>query len=234
MKTSKYLAYYSGNVVVLFSLQINGNRKIAYKGQLIINQFTFSRYQWEHAEILSKKEFFQYDAPNCLDCPFRGGNGCYATKLHSWFSYRTHIANAKKEIKNLPDMADFDFSHLYKMARKASYLRCGAYGEPIFVPLEVMQQVQKIIPATGYTHQWRKFPDYATFLMASTHSEEEAQQANAAGFRSYTVILKGTKKPARHSPCPGDLKNQKSVCSDCLKCAGTNGKGSANIFIEKH
>lgn len=232
-RKTQYAAYSTGDVVVLFSLQINKNAKVGFVGELIANQFSFSLLQWEHAETLTRKEFFMYDAPNCLNCPFRGGNGCYTNKFHSWLSYKQHIKAAKMQLPNIPKLDKFNWLSVYSMAKKASYFRFGAYGEPIFVPLFAMKEISTIVSFTGYTHAWRKYPEYNKYLMASTHSESEARESNDMQYRSYTITPKGH-KAAKHTQCPAAPDVQKTVCSVCLKCAGTTSKSKSNIYINQH
>jgi hypothetical protein len=56
---------------------------------------------------------------------------------------------------------------------------------------------------TGYTHQWRAFPEYADILMASCDSLAERVQANMLGFRTFRVApATGWTKEKREILCP--------------------------------
>ncbi|NIV33160.1 MAG: hypothetical protein GWN58_28045, partial [Anaerolineae bacterium] len=66
-------------------------------------------------------------------------------------------------------------------------VRVGSYGDPGAVPLWVWRDLldgcDKV--QTGYTHQWRRFPELAPFCMASVDSLTEAAEAKLLGFRTF-------------------------------------------------
>ena len=92
---------------------------------------------------------------------------------------------------------------------------------------------------TGYTHQWM----YATAqhlsktCMASCHTPEDVEQANAKGFRSFrTSSLLADKLPSEIL-CPASKEaGQRTSCARCKLCDGKRGPDDKrkNIFIVMH
>ena len=234
---TKYFAYQTKDVVVLFSRQLNGNRKVAMNGQLILNHFTFSKTQWEKAETMTFKEFYAADGSNCLSCPYRSNNGCYTQKFHSWMSFKRHIKSAKTQIAENPMLEDFNWKALYSEAKNCSYFRVGVYGEPIFIPLNNLGEIIKNCPKyTGYTHAWMDYPEYNKYLLASCNNAGEALLAMAMGWKTFTAVksvsdLKGMEK--NFLLCPASKEGGKlTLCSLCRLCS-TN-KTSKPIYVFEH
>ena len=67
-------------------------------------------------------------------------------------------------------------------------IQLGAYGDPAAVPYGVWQALLAHVGGhTGYTHQWRAFPELAQWVMASCDSSAERVLARALGFRTFRV-----------------------------------------------
>ena len=230
-----YLAYKDQEVVVLFSVQTNHNKKIALTGQLILNQFSFSKKQWEGD--LNFSDFFAADAANCLNCVRRGKeNKCYTRKYHQFLSFVNHIKKAKEELGEIPDIKDFNWDKLYSVS-KSLYIRFGVYGEPIFVPFENMGVlISNAYTYTGYTHAWKQYPEYKKHLLASCDNIMETFEAMAEGWKTYTAIkdkkqIEGNEK--NFINCPASKESGKmTVCSICKMC-NTKIKGKP-IYIMEH
>lgn len=112
-------------------------------------------------------------------------------------------------------------------------VRLGAYGDPAAVPFDVMAPL--VIAAdkrhTAYTHQWRTCDQrWREVAMASCDSIEDMHEANAMGWRTYTVVPVGTGKIVGAVPCP----SPRVKCADCLKCGGTGTGRRGNVSIEAH
>lgn len=233
-----YYAYQKENVVVLFAIQKNGNKKVALHGQLILNQYTFSREQWEMRQYEKPFEWFGADTPNCLDCKYKGVNGkCYTHKYHSFLSFMYHIKRAKKKVGENPvPIEKFDWDKLYKQA-EGLFIRFGVYGEPVFVPVENMEKlIKKAYTYTGYTHAWDKYPEYKDLLLASCDGVSEAFRAISEGWKPYTIIKKkeeldGNEKNFVNCPASKEA-GQKTVCSICKLCSPA--KSSKPIYILEH
>ncbi len=126
--------------------------------------------------------------------------------------------------------------------RKASkliagkYLRLGAYGDPAFVPLDVLRTlVSTARKYTGYTHQWRTCSrKYREVLMASVENKRLAERAKAKGYRTFRVRLMTETATPREVVCPASAEaNYKSDCGTCGLCAGT-ARPAKDIVIAVH
>lgn len=130
--------------------------------------------------------------------------------------------------------SDPDF---YDALLKGGLIRWGAYGEPVLIPLKLVQHLTRLSSHwTGYTHAWKDdFADpFKNYFMASVNDEEEYYEAVGRGWRTFRVrgfdspLLPGEKI------CPASIEFELSKgveveCRDCLICGGLGGKGSGNI-----
>jgi hypothetical protein len=112
------------------------------------------------------------------------------------------------------------------------YIRFGTYGEPTLLPLDLVSNMVKASKShTGYTHQWAKKTDYSAYFMASTHTENQASQAQKLGFRSF---IASNKTLTNAVVCPASNEaGFKSTCEKCGLCSGQR-KGTKNIQILEH
>lgn len=179
------------------------------------------------------------DAAICGDCKYRGK---YSYKLKKWIEQRKCYV----QVHNAP-LSVYRAYHRGKYKKAIPLpdipIRVGAYGDPTAVPIQVWNEIleKSSFRSTGYTHQWKLFPEFKRFLMASVDNPSEAIQAIKKGWRIFAV---------QHSPneyknafmgglaqCPaskeaGSLK----TCSTCLACNGIqNGTNkTASIIINPH
>jgi hypothetical protein len=84
---------------------------------------------------------------------------------------------------------------------------------------------------TGYTHQWRKKPEYAAYLMASNHSIQDEVDAKNQGWRSF--VASSEKTGLTQCPASNEM-NFKSNCAKCGLCSGLEGKGHKSVSIYLH
>lgn len=114
--------------------------------------------------------------------------------------------------------------------------RAGAYGDPAAVPFEVwVKFLTYVEEMTGYTHQWRKFPAFKAFCMASVDSEAEALEAQAAGWRTFRVKAKDDAGIKGEVVCPAsEAKGKVTTCDKCMACGGLSSKAKASIVIDSH
>ena len=85
---------------------------------------------------------------------------------------------------------------------------------------------------TGYTHQWKSNKELSKFFMASTHTKNEAVKASKLGYRSFIATNTIIEDVIN---CPASKEGgNKSTCSKCSLCSGTEGKGKKDIFILNH
>jgi hypothetical protein len=118
-------------------------------------------------------------------------------------------------------------------------IRMGTYGDPAAVPSHIWDaMLSRSKGRTGYTHQWRA-PHAAwlqAYVMASADSIEEANEAQAAGWRTFRVApAVDWAKQSGESLCPASAEGGKvTTCDHCLLCSGTSGKGRNSIMIPDH
>jgi len=180
------------------------------------------------------------DVSICGDCKHRGnGDGnartCYVTVHHGpaavWRTYRRG---------GYPRLTDTGANRLLN-ACTGRRIRFGAYGDPAAAPLALWEGLAAIAGGfTGYTHQWRENPAFASVCMASADSLEEKNQAQELGFRTFRVVVEHDTNPApqREALCPASAEaGRKLQCADCMACCGTNlGKRRqiGGIVINQH
>ena len=173
------------------------------------------------------------DVAICGDCPHRRSQGgsCYVdpskAALSIWKAYRNG---------NYPEVNPKDAALL--MA--GMWVRFGAYGDPSAVPLKVWNPVALTTKKhTGYTRQWRNLD--ATkwgFLMASTMTEAETNEASALGWRTFRVRVKGAEVRKNEVECLNakDDSIMPITCAACGLCAGIKDskRTAKSITVEVH
>lgn len=113
-------------------------------------------------------------------------------------------------------------------------VRGGSYGDPAAVPYSIWDVMGALIK-TAYTHQWRKFPELASFCMASVDTSDERTQAKFLGFRTFRVKGENDESEAYEVTCPASKEaGYKTTCDLCRACGGTNAKAKADIVISVH
>ena len=119
-------------------------------------------------------------------------------------------------------------------------VRLGSYGDPIHIPLNILDVILKhTLGTTGYTHQWKnkEYIKYSRYLMASVETIKEKIQANSLNYRTFRV-RQGTETITDEVGCLSDKKargNKKLVnCVDCMMCSGLTSKVKQNISIIQH
>jgi len=115
--------------------------------------------------------------------------------------------------------------------------RCGAYGDPMAVPLSVWKPIFNRVKSTGYTHQWARFrrlaSSWSPWIMASADTAAEASRAQSLGWRTFRVASSNCGVPGEIL-CPASTEAGKKVtCRDCLLCGGTE-IGAKSIYIPVH
>lgn len=103
-------------------------------------------------------------------------------------------------------------------------VRWGAYGDPAFIPLDVIRWASFFARGwTGYTHQWRN-PAHAAlkpFVMASCDSEQDRIDARARGWRTFRVRDASEPLMSGEIVCPASNEaGHLTSCADCRLCDG--------------
>ena len=121
-----------------------------------------------------------------------------------------------------------------------SQLRLGAYGDPMALPLHVVEGlVARATDHSGYTHQWRAmrhwygpWNHWQRIIMASVETEDDALEAQSLGWRTFRVKRSTDRRLPGEMPCPAGPKRSRVQCHNCpIKCHGGEGP---NIVIDVH
>jgi hypothetical protein len=187
----------------------------------------------------------------CGECPHRkidGKRTCYVNQMSIGSVY-----NAYKRGSYSTDVLDSHvrIAHLFRGKR----VRLGAYGDPLAVPAVFWWTVTRhVVGHTGYTHQWRRWQaggayesidgdtcvstwsrlKYQNLCMASVDSEEEREEAEALGWRTFRVLTPEESPSDKEVRCPNEV--DKSIkCDSCNLCQGTTvGQHVRSIAITVH
>jgi len=115
-------------------------------------------------------------------------------------------------------------------------IRIGAYGDPAAVPFHVwLALLTRAQACTGYTHQWRAFPELAAYCMASCDSPAERAAAQALGWRTFRVRAPGETLGKREIACPAATESgAKTTCAACRACGGHAARARVDVSILAH
>lgn len=172
----------------------------------------------------------------CGDCKHRQFKSCYVELLRGPIT----VWNVYKGYKD-GDYVKWD-SKRHSELFKDSYIRLGAYGDPVAIPLATIEKICKNAAGwTGYTHQWKKAKakNYKKYLMASVDSikgyYKEYHKATAAGWRSFRIREQDdTVLFDNEFICPASEEGGKlTTCEKCGACSGAFSKRK-NPVIKIH
>lgn len=119
-------------------------------------------------------------------------------------------------------------------------IRLGAYGDPGFLPLDVLRRLTLVARTwTGYTHQWKSLPlGYARYLMASCETYEECILADLKGWRTFfcrKVDDESALAARNWINCPASEEAGKlTTCEKCRLCMGSSAWSKSHIWIRAH
>ena len=171
------------------------------------------------------------DSTVCGDCPHRGrivdgknvGRSCYVTTFQAPLT--VYKAYKRGRYEHL-DTAD---------AFEGRGVRIGRYGDPAAVPEYVWQSITaRASYWTGYTHQWRDFPELAPYCMASCDSPADHAAARLMGFRAFRVSADGARL-RDEIVCPASAEaGHRTTCDACKLCMGSTSRSRKHITIMAH
>jgi hypothetical protein len=172
----------------------------------------------------------------CGDCKLRGNGAndraCYVMVKNAPLAvYRAY----KRGLYPTVDPADVA-SYL---AAARLPIRFGAYGEPVALPVYVLNALAEGTSFTGYTHQWSA-PNvtrlYSHLLMASADTTCEAERAQAIGWRTFRTRSADAPLLSGEIMCPAsDEMGHRTTCADCTLCDGVRENDRRkNIAIIVH
>lgn len=210
-----------GKPVVAVLTQGSANRKTGAMAQLWILRADVE----PHVAVKTGE-----DVSVCGDCVHRGVNGkgrtCYVLTHNAPLSiYRAYRRGSYAQAT----------PETLRAATEGARVRLGAYGDPLALPLDVLEEVIKHAAGyTGYSHQWRGRKGdarAARLVMASVETSEQALEATAAGYRYFRARDVGEEVPGNEIDCPSERGIQ---CADCGLCAGTKRAAARSVSIELH
>ena len=114
-------------------------------------------------------------------------------------------------------------------------VRFGTYGEPVLIPLEIVQHLASISAGwTGYTHQWAnmRYAAYRQVLMASVHGLTgpwSYEHAKSLGWRTFRTMRGGEPLPSEVL-CPASKEAGHRL--SCLTCNLCDGAGTRQIGLQ--
>ena len=174
------------------------------------------------------------DEAVCGDCPLRGLLGkvrtCY---VNLGQGPRSVFEGYQRGI--YPDYEPSIHDELF-MDR---YIRFGAYGEPVLIPVELVEHLATLAAGhTGYSHQFGKpqFQVFRKYFMASTHTESDRRRAESLGWRWFNTVTSDERLPGA-IVCPASAEaGKRATCAECRACNGSHGDNDRrkNIQIQIH
>lgn len=158
------------------------------------------------------------DALVCFDCKHRGQGfqkrTCYVNLRSPQAIWRAYQRG------RYAFLASDRYAEVF-MNRK---VRFGAYGEPVLIPLGILQAITAAAAGwTGYTHQWKRaeYQVYRAYVMASCDSAIEYADAHSAGWRTFRVRSEFESLIVGEIACPAsDEMNHRTTCDRCGLCNG--------------
>lgn len=156
------------------------------------------------------------DRSICGTCPFRGSfatRTCYVNVGQAPQAvYRAYKRGSYPRLSDNPDKGIARF--------RGKYVRLGAYGDPVAVPVNVWARILRVAKGwTGYTHSWALdiADPYRHLCMASTETLSTYRSAVSKGWRSFRVVSSDRNLRPNEILCPSDRGIQ---CVDCRLCNG--------------
>ena len=183
------------------------------------------------------------DRAICGDCPLRGiieqqarrkGSTAMTNRMRGCY---VSVKNAPRAIYEAYKRGRYERWDRSKHAQyfEGRKLRLGAYGDPVAVPLPIWKRILPLcVGHTGYTHQWRefKFQRWSKYIMASTHSENDNQQARQRGWRSFRTRTADQPIASDEIACPvSDEAEKRLTCERCLACCGGDSRRRSIVII---
>lgn len=181
------------------------------------------------------------DISICGTCPHRGRHNDEGVRLPSTRSCYVRLDTAPLNVWQTAHRGRYDdlSSDLDTAAARVAgrMVRLGSYGDPAAVPCIVWQTLlANVAGHTGYTHQWRTFPEFAVWVMASCDSSDERLAARMLGFRTFRVAAATNwAREANEILCPASAEaGKRTTCAACKACGGHSARARADVMIPAH
>jgi hypothetical protein len=167
----------------------------------------------------------------CGSCRHRGdgtgaGRSCYVTLAHGPSHVWRSWLRGAYEARDVAEVAEI-------LAGKM--IRLGTYGDPAAAPRQLwLDLIAHAEGWTGYSHQWKYVdPRWSELVMASADTLDEANAAQALGYRTFRVGVGAVFGKEVRCPASAEM-GKKTTCFDCRACMGISGKARASIVIAPH
>lgn len=176
------------------------------------------------------------DASICGECPHRP----LLAKTNGQAPCYVNVGRSVRSVYEAYRRGRYTRADAATIARalQGKIVRLGTYGDPAAAPVTMWAQITRYAASRrGYTHQWAR-PDFdasawATLVMASADSIDEAARANLLGMRVFRVSM-GIDVQAGEAMCPASAEaGKRATCSKCTLCAGTSIQ-ARDIVIADH
>lgn len=166
----------------------------------------------------------------CGDCALRGAGGLRARPCYVTVKNAPLVVYKAFKAGHYPDVSPEEVNAILR--RKHLPIRLGAYGEPVCLPLWALADLTAGVRWTGYTHQWRAFPQYAPYLMASCDTWESARVAREIGWRVFRSRAADEPLHSTEIACPASAEmDHRSTCARCNLCDGKHSDTDARKHI---
>jgi hypothetical protein len=230
------------DAILVFKLGTTTNAKISSGKEKILQVYSFSDLQFNYvAESMKQgtkidpRKFFDLAESVCFDCPFRAYLKCYT---HKYMQFSGFVSMLKSIVREFTTLEYIPAIHLLEKRileiSQGRYIRFGTYGEPTLIPVDLVGDMVKVSKShTGYTHQWAKKPEFASYFMASIHNEKQLGIAEKMGFRGF-LATSDPELVKNAIVCPASKEaGFKSTCEKCGLCSGER-KGKKHVQILEH
>jgi len=179
------------------------------------------------------------DSVICGDCIFRAQYDTNGAMIPGTRRCYVTIWQGPRSVWNCYRAGRYAYANGDYSAFAGRVVRWGAYGDPALIPLPIIRKVSAVAAGrTGYTHQWRVYPELRPYLMASCDSIEDAIDATANGWRYFRVASKGETGIRRNEiVCPASAESGKrTTCENCRLCSGSRGRRETrkSVVIQDH
>ena len=183
------------------------------------------------------------DEAICGSCPLRGilannGNGRTTNRMRGCY---VNVGQSPYAVWQAYQNGTYP---QYERAAHARFfrgrkIRLGAYGCPTSAPYWVSSSIAKLGSGhTGYTHEWRNGENwrFRRLLMASCETFDQANQAQANGWRTFRSRKPGEPLAAGEIECPAsELAGKRLTCAECGACNGSGTSAArVSVSIEAH
>lgn len=180
------------------------------------------------------------DAGICGDCKHRGDGRTYGSRSCYVNVGQGPTAVHKGLARGIyPGLSEPFRSDLRVAMGEGRMVRLGTYGDPAAVPVWVWTDLtQRAAGWTGYTHAWKRSEAAVLrgLCMASADTAEEAEEARAAGWRTFRVREASEPVLRGEFTCPASEEAGKvRTCVTCGACDGVanhrSGRQASPVIV---